>query len=205
MGLTDMARVHETASAGQYPTLMTRRDREDLAKLCRQREKLAKHQVEAHKAALKADFERKLAAVYSFDQNDIWAKAAVAASAATKAAQQTIAAECQRLGIPKEFAPSIHTNWYGRGENAVPARRAELRKVADSKIEAMARDAKFRIEQFSLETQTKLLAGGLESADAKAFLESMPTAAQLMPAMDFKDIDAATPKRLRGDVEDDEV
>jgi hypothetical protein len=84
-----------------------------------------------------------------------------------------------------------------RGENVVATRRQELRKVAYTRIDAIAKDAKLQIEQFSLDTQTKLLAGGLESAEAKAFLESMPTPEQLMPPMTRGAIEAAIPKQLR--------
>jgi len=39
-----------------------------------------------------------------------------------------------------------------------------------------------------VEIQTRLLADSLESADAKAFLETMPTAEQLMPAITVEEM-----------------
>jgi hypothetical protein len=39
-----------------------------------------------------------------------------------------------------------------------------------------------------LETETALITGGLESGEARAFLEAMPTAEQLMPAIGLDDL-----------------
>lgn len=150
---------------------MTTRERAELAQLCRRREKLAKNAVLVHAATLRANFEKQIGAKYSFDQDSVWKEAYALAAAATEKANKTVAAQCRALGIPAEFAPSIGTGWFHRGENVVATRRQELRKVAYTRIDAIAKDAKLQIEQFSLDTQTKLLAGGLESAEAKAFLE----------------------------------
>src|SRR5215472_6592158 len=106
-------------------------ERERLLKVARLREKVAKTVVAERSAVLLADFEQQLATIYSFDQSETWAKAVMAAKEACNAAQSAIAEECSRLGIPRRFAPNIsHPSWYGRGENAVRERRAELRKVA---------------------------------------------------------------------------
>ncbi len=60
--------------------------------------------------------------------------------------------------------------------------------MAHSRIDQMQKEAKLKIEKDSLEIQTQLLAGRLESAEAKAFLETMPTAEQLMPAITVADV-----------------
>ena len=175
---------------------MTKGEREGLAKLCRNRERVAKNDVLAHAAKLRADFEKQMAACYSFDQDPVWKEAHALTEVATEKANEAISEQCRKLGIPPEFAPSIHTNWYYRGENAVATRRAELRKVAYARIDALAKDAKRKIERSSLEIQTKLLASGLESVEAKAFLESMPAPEQLMPPLTLDAVEAATPKQL---------
>jgi hypothetical protein len=154
---------------------------------------MAKTALQVHAAILRAGFEKQLAARYSFDQSQVWQKAHEQVQIAVEKANQAVAKECRRLGIPAEFGPHIDADWYHRGENA-SERRDELRKVAYTRIEALVRDAKFKIEQFSLETQTTLLADGLESSNARAFLESMPTAEQLVPELKIADIEAVTPK-----------
>ena len=82
--------------------------------------------------------------------------------------------------------------WYGRGENASASRRAELRKVAQSRIEAKRREAYARIEHRSAEVQTGLLTIGM-SAEAAALLDSMPAAEALLPHISVAEIEMLLP------------
>ena len=63
-------------------------------------------------------------------------------------------------------------------------RRAELRRVAQTRIEALQQAAIVRIEAAKVEGLTLLARDGLESAEAQAFLAAMPTAEILMPRLD---------------------
>jgi hypothetical protein len=171
------------------PTFMTKADRESLLKVCRLRAKVAKADVVALAAQRKAEFEKQLARIYSFDHDEVWKQAMLAATAAVVEAERVIRRRCKELGIPGEFAPDISPpHWYGRGENAVASRRAELRRVGYTRIDQLAKEANVEIDRRSAETQTKLLTAGLESGEAKAFLEAMPTAEQLLPAISAKEI-----------------
>ena len=174
--------------------VMTRREREDLAKLARQRERLARSMA-AHRAAeLLADFEQQIATEYSFDDDATWRQAMEAAAAAVAAARATVDARCAELHIPKPFRPVIGgVEWWSRGENAVAARRSELRRVAQTRISAMEKDARRRIEAASLAVQTNLLAGGLTSEAAVGFLDSMPSPEELMPPLLLTEISTALP------------
>lgn len=161
----------------------TRPERTELAKLARMRAKVARTEVDQRAAELRADVERQLSATYEFG-DDAWRDVTAAADAATKAADEQIAAKCRELGIPDEFRPALSLHWYGRGANAVPSRRAELRKTAAARIEAQVKAAKTTIEAKSLDVQTELMAGGLSSDAARQFLAAMPTPTALMPALD---------------------
>jgi hypothetical protein len=167
---------------------MTRTERNDLAKLCRQRERLAKAAADARAAEMRADFQRKLAAVFSFDDHVVWQKAYAGAKAAVEKAQAEIETTLSGLGIHRSFGPQMNLSWWGRGENASKERRAELTKVAYSRIEAQTKQAKHSIEAASVEIQTRLVADSLESEDARRFLESMPAAADLMPLLTTPEI-----------------
>ena len=162
---------------------MTRGDRETLIKIAKQRARLAKEDAKARSAQLMAEFEMQLDRRYSFDENEVWEAASKAAQNAVNEAQAKITEECERLGIPAEFAPSLSMSWYSRGRNASKEERAEMRRVASAQVEAMQRTAINSIDRVSLETQEQIMIGGLTSDDAKRFLESMPTAEALMPAI----------------------
>lgn len=165
---------------------MTRAEQSDLLKLIRTRERVAKSAAAQRAAELKAEFEAQISRRYSFDERPVWKAAMAAADQAVEEARQKIAAECARWGIPKEWGPSIsRPDWYCRGENAVASRRAELRKLAYAKIDALEKQARVKIERMSCDFQTNLIANGLSEA-TKAFLEQMPSMETLMPALDVE-------------------
>ncbi len=176
--------------------VMTRRDRDDLAALVRRRERVAKTAAAQRSAELMADFEQKLAAVYK-STDDAWRDITETAKRVVADADAQVAQRCRDLGIPETLRPRLDLSWYGRGESASKERRAELRKVASSRIAALEKQAKTTIERQSVDVQTQLLAGGLESADARRFLESMPTVETLMPPLNVAELEAAMPRISR--------
>jgi hypothetical protein len=168
---------------------MTKGEREDLQRLIRQREKALKSAARQRSAELLADFETQMGQEYSFDQDEIWAAAAKAAEVEVAKAQARVAARCAELGIPKRFAPTLDLCWQHRGwENGVASRRKELRRVAETRIEAIEQKAIVEIEMSSVEAQTKIAAAGLTSAAAASFLEGLPSVETLMPKLAFADM-----------------
>jgi hypothetical protein len=165
-------------------------EREELASVARLRARVARKAVDARKAELLADAEAQLSAKYEFDEK-VWADITRQAEEAVKAADEQIAQICRDKGVPENFRPTLHLGWFSRGENASKERRAELRKRAQTRIEALAVKAAAAIEAKEAEVRTRLIAGGLESNEAKAFLESIPTPTQLMPPIAIGDLDGS--------------
>jgi hypothetical protein len=162
---------------------MTKAERNELVKILKMRARVANRVVTQRAAQLEADVEQQLATEYKIDEA-AWAELTLAATQAVEQADAELAKRCRALGIPEEFRPSLHVSWYDRGENADAKRRTELRRVAYTKIEAMAQQARVGIETAALDGLTQLAAGALESAAAQAFLAKMPTVEALMPALD---------------------
>src|SRR3954468_1483081 len=108
---------------------MTKGEREDLIKLIKQREKVAKTAAEQRSAAMLADFELQITTLHTFDNNDVWRASVESVQNAAKTAMESIMAECGKLGIPAEFQPRVSWSWLQRGENAFANRRAELRRL----------------------------------------------------------------------------
>lgn len=160
---------------------MTKGERDQLLQLVKKRERVMKTKAQERSATLLAEFDIQSAKIHHWDDDAIWARAKEEADKAIDAARLSIAARCSELGIPAEFAPDLYMGWQGRGHNAVASRRAELRRAAKSKIEAIESQALSIIEQLSLGAQTEIIAHGLESDAAKAFLETMPAIETLMP------------------------
>lgn len=170
--------------------LMTRSDRETLIKIARQRERLAKSEAKSRAAQLMADFEKQLDQRYHYDQNEVWSEAMRIAKEAVDSARTAIHGECEKMGIPAQFAPSIDLGWSGRGRNSLKEERVEMRRVATKQIEAIEKSARTSIERQSVSTQEQIMVGGLTTDQAKLFLDQMPTAETLMPALTLDSVDA---------------
>lgn len=174
---------------------LRRQETHDLGMIIKERAKVLRAHVDHQAAKVMAEFERQLAAVYSFDQDDVWKRAWAEAEKVARDCQDRIAKRCEEIGIPRSFAPGLGLYWQGRGQNAVVARRIELRRVAKTSIEEMSRQAVLKIEQQSLDLRTQVVAMGLLSDDAKLFLESLAPVEEAMTMLQFGDIE----KRLEID------
>jgi hypothetical protein len=168
---------------------MSRAEREDLQRLVRQREKVLKSAAKQRSAELLADFENQMGQTYAFDQDEIWKQATEAAEREVTKAQKLIAARCAELGIPKQFAPGLELAWRHRGyHNRIAERRAELRKMATTQIEAIERKAITDIEMNCLGAQEQLAIAGVTSEAARGFIESLPSVETLMPRLSFAEV-----------------
>ena len=176
---------------------MTKAERDDLVRLVKQREKVAKTAAEQRSSAMLAEFERKISETHTFNTNEVWTAAVEAAIAAAKECNEKVRAEADRLGIPAEFQPSLGFQWNRRGENEYQQRREELRRVAKAEIDALEKLARVEIETQSVAAQTEVIANGLSSADAVAFLEKLPPIEKMMPALDISAIQQKLADNMR--------
>jgi hypothetical protein len=167
---------------------MTERERSNICVIVRRREKLQKTAAATRAAELRADAERQLAAQFSFDDDKVWKDAHAVAEAVVRDAQRAVAERCKELGIPKQFAPGLSLEWWKRGENGCKERRAELRQLAQARIDAMHRDAILQIETRSIELQEQVMRGGFTTEAAHQFLDALPAPDSLMPPVDVRQL-----------------
>jgi hypothetical protein len=176
---------------------MTKAERDDLVRLIKQREKVAKTAAEQRSAAMLAEFERQVSAIHDFATDEVWSAATQAAIEAAKKANVEVAARAKELGIPDDFAPKLAFTWIRRGENEYQARRAELRRVAKAEIETIEKLARVQIEAQAVEAQTQIIANGLASEAAIAFLSNLQPIESMMPPLDVASIQAKLAERAR--------
>jgi hypothetical protein len=169
-------------SPDKYEPKMTRAQRSDLARIIRARARVAMTGVKQRSAELLVDVETQLAAIYEID-DAAWADVTRAAEEAVAEADARVAEHCEQMGIPAKFRPGLRIAWFGRGQNAVAQRRAELRKLAVAQIAAQAAKAKAVIEARAVELEGDVLADGLTTEAARTSLASLPTPADLMPLL----------------------
>lgn len=164
---------------------LARSETHDLSMIIKDRTKVLRAYAEEQAASCMADFEAKLAARYSFDDDEVWKAAHAEAVKVVEESKEKIAKRCEKLGIPRQFAPTLEVVWMGRGENALTIRRTELRRVAKTEVDAMMKSALTKIEKQSLDLRTQVVAMGLLSSDAKLFLESLAPIEENMRMLDF--------------------
>jgi hypothetical protein len=85
---------------------MTKAERDDLIRLIKQREKVAKTAAEQRSAAMLAEFEQSVSKLHSWATDEVWKAAVEAAIEAAKKANEEIDKQAEQLGIPGEFRPS---------------------------------------------------------------------------------------------------
>jgi hypothetical protein len=164
-----------------------------LRRLIQQREHVLKSAAKQRSAELVADFESQIASKYAFDDDVVWQEVAKATEQIISKAKLQIAARCHELHIPAEFAPTLELEWRTRGcDNLVERRKAELRRVAKSQIEAMEKKAILEIEMQSLDAQTQIAASGLSSAASQSFIAQLPTIEKLMPRLIYSEVAGET-------------
>jgi hypothetical protein len=168
---------------------LSRHETHDLGMIIKDRAKVLKAHIDAEKATVLADFEKQIAAVYTFDQDDTWKAATEKALEVVREAQEIIAKRCEEIGIPKTFAPTLTASWQGRGENAIKERRNELRRVAKAEVEAMAARAVVKVERDSLDLRTQVVAMGLLSPEATTFLNTLKPVEEVMHRLDFANVE----------------
>ncbi len=176
---------------------MTKAERDDLVRLVKQRERVAKTAAEQRSAAMLAEFEQSVSDLHPFDRNEVWRAATEAAIEEAKKVNVAIAAEADKLGIPKEFQPRVGITWDRRGEAEYKERREELRRLAKAEIDALEKVARVQIEAQSVQAQTEIIANGLNSEAALAFLNRLPAIENMMPALDITQIQAKLAERAR--------
>jgi hypothetical protein len=169
-------------------------ERDELAKIVRLQMNVANSGVAQRERDLLAETEDALANHFEL-YDEAWKESRLVADAAIAALNARVNEICDERGIAKRFRPSASVWWMGRGENTFKERRAELRKVAQTRIAADAQRAKAGIEARGAVVLTELFAGGIESGEGKRFLESIPTPAELMLSLSIADLEAGTAKR----------
>lgn len=164
---------------------LARHETHDLSMIIKDRTKVLEAHTDEQAKACLADFEKKLSTIYSYDEDEVWKRATEDAMVEVKKCQDRIDARCQKLGIPKDLSPQLVLSWEGRGQMKTEQRRAELRRVARSEVEAMKASAVTKIRKQSLDLRTQVVAMGLLTPEATMFLESLATVEEAMKSIDF--------------------
>jgi hypothetical protein len=167
---------------------MTNADRQALIRIARARAKQAEREAETQEKILIVEVLDLMTAEYAA-RDELWSDAVAIAEEAAAKANTQIQLRCAEVGIPPKHAPQLHLNWAARsGEFVNRDRRGELRKLAEAKAAAVTKTAKTAIRASALDIEERLVLGGLQTDEARDIIASMPTVADLMPALSLQDL-----------------
>src|SRR5712692_10011306 len=113
---------HKEHTAGPDEVEMTKGERDELLKLIRRQEHVAKTAAMQRSTDLMAEFERQIASIYTPNDDETFRRLHEEADRVAQEADARLAARCRELGIPEKFRPSMSLSWYGRGENVLATR-----------------------------------------------------------------------------------
>jgi len=167
---------------------MSRTERMDIIRVAKLTAKQAERELETQEAVIRSEIEDQLTA--EFERHDaLWAEAIILAEEATAKANAHIREQCAALGIPPKEAPQLHGVWSSRGPSySDRCRRAELRKLAETRAAALTKMGKTTIQRWLVDEEKRLLEGGLTSREAQQTIASIPTVEKLMPAITLDDL-----------------
>ena len=167
---------------------MTKAEREQLIRIVRARARQAEREAASREKVLLAEVQNELTAEYEA-HDAMWGEAIAIAHDAVAKANVAIQAQCGDLGIPPKQAPRLELGWHSRNpEFNDSKRRAELRKLAETRLAALTKTARTAIQAAALDREEQLVLGGLHSTEARELFASMPTAEQLMPPLSLEDL-----------------
>ncbi len=169
---------------------VTIKERDTLMKIAKQQARVARPSIAQRQARILAAVEEQLSAQYDL-MDAAWRNLYAESERAIREADAAFAERCAERGIPEEFRPRILSGWMSRGTNAIPARRAELRRQALTKAEAAAKAAKLEIDRSEGAILVQLLSGHLTTEAALKYLTDMPKPDELMSALELGELEAA--------------
>jgi hypothetical protein len=167
---------------------MTQKDRDRLQTLVKRRFRALKTEVDERHAELYAQMEAEIAARYA-EEDQAWAAARHEVNEAVLACNRTVNDAFRRcLGDDHEEAEYVRL--VGAPPRESGAERIQLRRAANARVEQQVKAAKLQLERQEVNLLEKLLIGGLETDEARAFLESIPTVGELVPASRLAELDS---------------
>lgn len=170
---------------------MTRKARDQLVQVAKMRARVAKASIDQRELALKGQIEDELQALFE-TESEMAARAMQRAHAAVRTAQADLDKWLDEHDVPSRMRPRVGVAdpSRGYGDETISSRRVALRSLATARVRALGAQAKVELDRSCADTVTALIAGGLDSDEARQMLDQLPTIDQLMVAPSVAELEA---------------
>lgn len=161
--------------------MITKGERSELAGLIKRRFKVLRADVEARRAELEAELEDRIAAKFS-EEDKAWNDAMFLIQEAAREANRKANDILRGLNIDAYDSSREYEIVTARDVRQPKAERNVLRANGSKRINAQVKSALLQLDRQEADLLTRLVATGLESEEARAFLGEIPTVSTLVPA-----------------------
>lgn len=162
--------------------MITKGERTELRSLIRQRFKVLRAEVEARRAELAAELEQRIVARFAEDDK-AWADAIYLIEEAAREANRKANDILRTLNFPGYDLAGRDFNLITRRDiNQPKTERMTLRQQGATRIDVQVKAAFLQLDRQEADLLTRLVAGALESEEARSFLGEIPTVSALVPA-----------------------
>jgi hypothetical protein len=163
-------------------------EKENLIRVCCERFRGAKAEAADIAAKRRWEFISLLETAFNIDQDDSpRGKLHRFANSAVARANEEIAHLAKESGTDLVFGPTL-TISYGQWSEFVQHCTKRDWQMASCKIRRLETEAAAQIERTSMDTLIQLMDANLTPAEAAALVEAIPTAAALIPVVQFEDL-----------------
>lgn len=170
-------------------TSINKGERAELKFIVRQQFKVLRNELEQRELEMLAEVETQIVQKFAGD-DQTWAALQHAVHEAVMAANRQINDALREHGYT-EHGPSERM-WVGTPPMRQPQeKRTELRVHAHAKIKAQVRGGRLELDRREADLLRTLAVGALESDDAQAFLASIPSVGELVPAARLAELEAS--------------
>lgn len=161
--------------------MITKGERAELRSLIKQRFKVLRAEVEARRAELAVELEERIAARFAQDDKR-WTDAMFLIAEAVREANRKANDILRSLDIDALDTSREYELVMFRGVAKPTAERNVLLRNGTKRIDAQVKSALLQLDGQEADLLTRLVANGLESDEARAFLGEIPTVSALVPA-----------------------
>jgi hypothetical protein len=160
--------------------VITKGERAELRSLIRQRFKVLRAEVEARKAELAVELEERIAAKFA-EEDKRWADGMFLIEEAVREANRKANDVLRTLDIDALDTSREYDIVMSRGIAKPSGERNVLHRNGTKRIEAQVKTALLQLDGQEADLLTRLVANGLETDEARAFLGEIPTVSALVP------------------------
>jgi hypothetical protein len=172
-------------------TGMTQADRAALIHIAKARARLAKAAVVEREKILLNEIEEHMTAEFRL-RDEVHADVVAMAEEALAKVNEQIRNQARLMGYDARNVPQAGLPYSSPYDRRSDQDKDEARKRADTRLAALHAAAYKAIEEATLHIEESIIVGGLESAEAKALVDTLPPAEQLMPPLSLADLGVRT-------------